>query len=179
MFGRERRNAQAIEAMSAKLAAADARARALSDSIAQIELRVAHDAAARERLQATTENLVATLEDSTLSNTADVARALGQVASLCAAVAQRLEADQIERRALTEVLARLALSPPSRLDEPARTIGGTVFASAVAPDREISIVDEDEPATPALSGEASDDVRMVLECLTEAVYRQNTRDSRV
>ena len=98
MFGRERRNAQAIEAMSAKLAAADARSRALSEAIAQIELRVAQDVAARERLQATTENVIATLEDSTLSNTADVARALGQVANLCATVAQRLESDQIERR---------------------------------------------------------------------------------
>ena len=45
MFGRERRNAQAIEAMEAKLAAADARSRALSEAIAQVELRVAQDVA--------------------------------------------------------------------------------------------------------------------------------------
>ena len=122
------------------------------------------------------------MEDSTLGNTADVARALGQVANLCAAVAQRLETDQIERRALTEVLAQLAQSSTSRLDEPALTIGGTVFVPPVppvAPDAEISIVEDDEAATPALSAEASDDVRMVLECLTEAVYRQNTRESHV
>jgi hypothetical protein len=178
MFGRERRNAQAIEAMSAKLATADARSRSLSRAIAQIELRVAQEGAARERLQATTERVIATVEDSTLSNTSDVARALGQVAGLCAAVAQRLEADQIERRALTEVLAQLAQSSTSRLDAPAHTIGGTVFASPVTQEREISIV-VDDPAVAALGGEASDDVRVVLECLTEAVYRQNTRDSRV
>ena len=126
-----------------------------------------------------TENVVATLEDSTLGHAADVARALGQVANLCAAVAQRLETDQIERRALTEVLAQLAESSASPLDEPARTIGGTVFASPVVEDREISIVEEDDVATLVPRGEASDDVRMVLECLTEAVYRQNARETHV
>ena len=54
-----------------------------------------------------------------------------------------------------------------------------MFAPPIAGDAGISIVEDDEAAAPALSGEASDDVRVVLECLTEAVYRQNTRESHV
>ena len=120
-----------MEEIREQLTAADLRARAvLADAIAQIESRLTSDLEQRERLQASTELAIETLQRSVIGSATDVARALGQVSEMCAIVSEKIEADRVERRALTEAIAALARSQTAALDTPARTIGGTVYAAS-------------------------------------------------
>ena len=57
----------------------------------------------------------------------DVGRLLQQVANTCALVAERIEADRYERRALSDAIARLAPPSATPLESPSHTLGGTVF----------------------------------------------------
>ena len=134
-----------MEEIREQLTAADLRARAvLADAIAQIESRLTSDLEQRERLQASTELAIETLQRSVIGSATDVARALGQVSEMCAIVSEKIEADRVERRALTEAIAALARSQTAALDAPARTIGGTVYAAS-------SLSDDDAGDDPALS----------------------------
>jgi hypothetical protein len=120
----------------------------LADAVAKMELRLSRELEQRRRDQAVTESSIATLQSSLSSSSTDVARALGQVANMCAIVAERLDADRLERRAFTEALARAALPPVAKSDGPSRIIGGTFFASSEVEDEpEISVVDpnDDDP----------------------------------
>jgi hypothetical protein len=121
-------------------------------------------------------------------------------------VAERLEDDRLERRALTEALSRLARPPAAALDPTSRAIGGTVFAPADAAGApEISLLDYDDdedddldddlindedllrsdlrgethlpPASAEAPNETSDYVMTVLERLTDVAYRQKERDT--
>ena len=193
MFGRQkRREAQAIEAIREQVSNADLHARAvLADAIAQMELRV-RDLEQRERPEPAPDGVE--VPTALAAASADVARALEQVASMCALVADRLEDDRLDRRALTEALARLARPASTALDVPARTIGGTVYGVPVAANgSEISLVDDDdeeddddddagEGARPVPYAEApaekSDYVLTVLERLTDVVYRRRERETR-
>jgi hypothetical protein len=143
---RKRQDAQAIEAIREQLTAADAHNRAvLADAIARIELRLSRDLEQRERLQASTETAIDSLRYSVSGSAADVARSLAQVANMCAMVAEQIEADRLERRALTEAVELLARPLPPALEEGPRVIGGTVFAAPeLSYDSEISIVEDDE-----------------------------------
>ena len=195
MFGRrKRRDAQAIEAIREQLATADLNARAvLADAIADMELRL-QGVEERARLQVSTEASVEKMQDSVTSTAADVARALQQVVEMCTVVFEQLEADQAERRELTEAINRLSAPRQSALDVPARTIGGTVYASPAAPlDHEISIIERDDDEdddddddvddvadlVPRVEGvtDASDYVLTVLERLTDVVYQQRDREA--
>ena len=141
---RKRQDAQVIEAIREQLSAADAHNRAvLADAIARMELRLSRDLEQRERLQATTETAIDSLRFSVSGSAADVASSLAQVANMCAMVAEQIEADRLERRALTEAVELLGRPTAPALEEGPRVIGGTVFASPeIAYDGEISIVDD-------------------------------------
>ena len=66
----------------------------------------------------------------------DVGLLLQQVADTCALVAERVEADRIERRAFVEAIGRLAQSPEA-LESGEHPLGGTVFpASELVPPEE-------------------------------------------
>jgi hypothetical protein len=195
----------AMEEIREQLSAADLRARAvLADAIAQIESRLTSDLEQRECVQASTELAIETLQRSVVGSATDVARALGQVSEMCAIVSEKIEADRVERRALTEAIAALARSQTAALDAPARTIGGTVYAAPSAPEDaalslestlsidsgpdepEIVLTEDDEDdrahyeprpdVTSAVGSEASE-VRTVRERLTDAVYRYTARSS--
>ena len=144
MFGsQKRKEAAALEAIRAELSAAELRSRAvLADALAKMELRLSRDVEERRRLQSVTESAVETLQSSLTNSSTEIARALGQVANMCAIVAERLDADRLERRAFTEAIARAGRPPVAKPDGPAQIIGGTFFATSEVPDEpEISIVD--------------------------------------
>ena len=144
MFGsQKRKEAAALEAIRAELSAAELRSRAvLADALAKMELRLSRDVEERRRLQSVTESAVETLQSSLTSSSTEIARALGQVANMCAIVAERLDADRLERRAFTEAIARAGRPPVAKPDGPSQSIGGTFFATSEVPDEpEISIVD--------------------------------------
>jgi hypothetical protein len=144
MFGsRKRKDAAAIEALRAELSAAELRSRAmLADAIAKMELRSSRDAEERQRIQTVTTSAVETLQTSLTDNTTEIARALGQVANMCALVAEAMDADRRERRAFTEAIARAGRPPVAKVAGPSEIIGGTFFATSEVPvETDISIVD--------------------------------------
>ena len=152
MFGsQKRKEAAALEAIRAELSAAELRSRAvLADTLAKMELRWSRDVEERRRIQSVTASAVETLQSSLASNSAEIARALGQVANMCAIVAERLDADRLERRAFTEAIARAGRPPVAKVDGPSQIIGGTFFATSEVPDEpEISLVET--------NGDAADD----------------------
>jgi uncharacterized membrane protein YccC len=155
MFGRQhRKQVKALEALHEELSAADLHARAvLNDAIAQIELRLARDREDRERAQSSTETAIEKSQSLITAQANDVGLLLQQVANTCASVAERLDADRSERRALAEAIARLAQSPATPLESRAHTLGGTVFfASEIADDSEhhpaANEIDLRDPAEP-------------------------------
>jgi hypothetical protein len=152
MFGsRKRKDAAAIEAMRAELSAAELRSRAmLADAIAKMEIRSSRDAEERRRIQSVTETAVKTLQSSLTDNTTEIARALGQVANMCALVAEAMDADRLERRAFTEAIARAGRPPVQKVAGPSEIIGGTFFATSEVPvETDISIVDTNGDAADA------------------------------
>jgi len=145
MFGRRKSmEIKAVAAIREEMSAADMRARAvLSNAMALIELRLSKDAEERERTQATTEAAIQNLRASIVENANGVGRVLEQVANMCAMVAEQIEADRVERRALADAITLLARPLPGSADTP-HVIGGTVLAaSANANDDELSLL---EPA---------------------------------
>ena len=135
MFGnRKRKDAEAIEALRAELSAAELRSRAmLADAIAKMEMRSSRDAEERQRIQTVTTSAVETLQTSLTDNTTEIARALGQVANMCALVAEAMDADRRERRAFTEAIARAGRPPVAKVAGPSEIIGGTFFATSEVP----------------------------------------------
>jgi hypothetical protein len=150
MFGKSKRDAEALAAIREEMAAAELRARAiLADAVAKMELRLSRELEQRRRDQTATESAIETLRSGHSSSSSEVARALGQVANMCAIVAERLDADRLERRAFTEAIARATLPPVTKADGPSRIIGGTFFATSEVPDdAEISVVEPIEPIEP-------------------------------
>ena len=118
--------------------------------MAQIESRLSNDHQETARLQASTQAAIENLRYEVASRPADIGPVLEQVAAMCALVAERLEADRLERRALTEAITLLAR--PGVLDGPSRVIGGTVMSSS-----EISL-DAHQDAHDASGLEAIDSV---------------------
>jgi hypothetical protein len=154
MFGRQnRKHLQALEELHEELSAADFRARAvLNDAIAQIELRLTSDREDRERAQLSTQTAIERSQSVIAAQAMDLGRLLQQVANTCELVAERLEDDRFERRALSDAIARLAPSPATPLESPAHALGGTVFpASEIAddgkpqPENEIDLREPTDP----------------------------------
>jgi hypothetical protein len=105
--------------------------------------------------------VVEALAQSVAQTASEVARALEQMSSMCAMLAERLDADREERRVLTEAIARLGVTPPVALDAPSKVIGGTVFpAPSVSADDEISIIEDPPVITPAIVSDSSPSVSM-------------------
>jgi hypothetical protein len=160
MFGRQRRkHLEALEELHDELAAADVRGRAvLADAIAQIEVRLARDREDRERAQLSTRTAIENSQSLITAQANDVGRLLQQVASTCALVAEQLEADRSERRALADLIARVLPSSPAPVESRERALGGTVFAApAIADSTKPQAVDGEvdlrDPADPRVGGD--------------------------
>jgi len=146
------------------LSQADIRARTLlADSIARMESRLSlpepeTDPMPASRLApvAAGNGAVEALAQSVAQTASEVARALEQMSSMCAMLAERLDADREERRVLTEAIARLGVMPPVAHDAPSSVLGGTIFPSPpVARDDEISIIEDPPVITPAIVSDSS------------------------
>jgi hypothetical protein len=134
MFGKaKRRDAEAMESIREQLAAADMHARSVLSAVAQTESRWAKDREDRSRLQLSAEQAIENVQSAVVENAADVAKTLQQVSAMCALVVDRLEADTVERRALTEAVTALsrqaAAQPAGPIDAPSRIHGGTVLSA--------------------------------------------------
>lgn len=146
MFGRRKNmEAKAVAAIREEMSAADMRARAvLSNAMALIELRLSKDVEERERIQASTDAAIEHLRTSIVDNANGVGRVLEQVANMCAMVAEQIECDRVERRALAEAITLLARPVQGSSDTP-HVIGGTVLAtSANSKEGELSLLDQAE-----------------------------------
>jgi len=160
----------APEAASEMLSEADIRARTLlADSIARMESRLSRPEPEPAPMPAPGALLLPTagtgaveaLAQSVAHTASEVARALEQMSSMCAMLAERLDADREERRVLTEAIARLGVSPSVANDAPSSVLGGTVFpAPSVAGDDEISIIEDPPVITPAIVSDSSPSVSM-------------------
>ena len=143
----------------------------LADAIAQIESSVSNRIEERARLQAFTGTAVETLKSAVVESSSDVADIFGRVSALCATVAERLEAQQLEPDPLAEVIAQLTSEPEPELEPAAPrpappTPAHDIEISLVHLD-EISLVDEPvdppapepdlEPALPAPPPSRRDD----------------------
>ena len=134
MFGwGRRRDAQAVEAMREQLAAADMHARSVLAAVAQTDSRWTKDREDRARVQQSTEGTLEQVRSSAAENAADITRALHHVAEMCALVVERLDADRLERRALTDAINLLVRQQQSPLETPSQVLGGMVLASPEAP----------------------------------------------
>src|SRR5580700_7843208 len=117
MFGSgRRRDAQAVEAMREQLAAADMHARSVLAAVAQTDSRWAKDREDRARAQLATAGALEQVRTSALENAADITRALHGLTEVCELVVERLEADGVDRRKLTEAINLLARQQSSPLD---------------------------------------------------------------
>jgi hypothetical protein len=129
-----RRDAQAVEAMREQLAAADMHARSVLAAVAKTDSRWTKDREDRARTWLAAAGALDDVRTSAAENTADITRALHHVAEACALVAEKLDADRLERGDLTEAInalkRQLAGSP---LDTPSQVLGGMVYAPSPEP----------------------------------------------
>ena len=128
-----RKDAQAVEAMREQLAAADMHARSVLAAVAQTDSRWSRDREERARAQLATAGALEEVRASAAENTADITRALHHVAEMCGQVVERLDADRVERRALTDAINLLARQQQaSPLETPSQVLGGMVIAAPEA-----------------------------------------------
>jgi hypothetical protein len=136
MFGKaKRRDAEAMESIREQLAAADMHARSVLSAVAQTESRWAKDRDERSRSQLSAEQAIEGVRSSVVQNAADVSNALKHVSDMCALVVERLEADRVDRRELTQAITLLArqqsAAPPvsAPITTPSSVLGGTIIAA--------------------------------------------------
>ena len=174
MFARRSRKQTAgIEALQEQILASNEQTRvALGAATARMEALLVSELERGHRLEQAVQSAIDALQNAAASNALDVSRALGQVADMFQLVAERIasdhverrelaEADRLERRALTEVLAALSAPPARPPEQPSRVLGGTVFGSERPRGADVSIVDEDRwgqaaPARPRNGARAPD-----------------------
>ena len=134
-FGK-RKDAAMLESIRGQISGAAMTSRTdLANAIAKIESSVSARIDERARLQSSTSEAIETLHTAVAASAADLAGTFERVEQMCATVAERIEAHQLEPDPLAEVITRLAsvpVSAPAALAEP-----------HAPSDIEISLVDEE------------------------------------
>ncbi len=158
MFGRRwGARAEALrEEVRAKLASNAHERALLTDAITKLESTLSGELAHRAQLESSTEAAVDSLRASVAEHSTDLAAAVEEIARMCALLAERIEIERDERRALVEAVTMLArqtmeqrpaleLGEREERSEPGvikpRLVGGNVYAST-SDDAEIVLVDE-------------------------------------
>ena len=136
MFGRQpRRDMRVVEAIREEMSAADLQVRTmLADTVAQIESRLSRDREERERAQLSADTALEHVRATVAQYGTAMERVLQvfeQTARAWELMAERIEADRMERRALTEAITLLTRQQSTLLGRP-RVIGGTVFSPSEA-----------------------------------------------
>jgi hypothetical protein len=130
---------QTVDMIRGEVAASQLHSVTLLDrAVAQVESRFAMSLEAHARMQASTQVDLGALQQTLADHATSLALALDGVTDVCGAVADQIEASQLERRKLAQAVARLAPLLPAP-DSPASTVG---------PEVEISLVDDEPEAAP-------------------------------
>ncbi len=153
MFGRRwGARAEALrEEVRAKLASHAHERALLADAITKLESTLAAEMQQRADVRSSTEDTVNTLRNSLNDHATDVARAVEDLARMCGLLAERIDTERDERRALVEavtLLAQRALESPAATEPEVhkpRLLGGNVYPPPPsAPEAEIVLI-EDAP----------------------------------
>jgi hypothetical protein len=149
VFGRKSRSQQvALQILRAELdAEAEERAR-LADAIANLNAALAADSARHTEAQASTVKALETLRGALNGQGSEFANAIEHVGRMCELIAERIESEREERKALTAAMGMLAQqalnAPTSQAPSRPRVLGGSVFATPTD-DADIVLV---EPGMP-------------------------------
>jgi hypothetical protein len=121
--------------------------RMLGDAMARVESRLSKRRELREAVGSPDRTPSEHAPQPDPDSTAEVGRVLAQLVDVCTLLAERIDADRLERRALIEAIRRLAVPPVVTPESQTRVVGGTVFESSeIEPDVEIDRRDPDRHA---------------------------------
>jgi hypothetical protein len=147
VFGRKTRAQEAaLQILRAELEAEAEERAHLADAIANLNAALAADSARHTEAQASTVKALETLRGALNGQGSEFANAIEHVGRMCELIAERIESERDERKALTAamgLLAQQALNAPA--NQPSgrpRVLGGSVYAPP-ADDADIVLV---EPA---------------------------------
>ena len=116
VFGRNRRaEGEALNEMRAEMIAAAGDRAKLASVLQKLEATLQSDLTRAAREQSTTNVAVENLRQSVNANNTDLADAMKQVATMCALLAERVEAERLERRELIETLVALKTMPVAEI----------------------------------------------------------------
>jgi hypothetical protein len=153
VFGRRSRQ-EAEQLLRAALKRLDANAgetAVLVKTIAALKATISGEIERSRRLEATADATARARHEALAAQAADVSAALEHVASMYARLAERVEADRLERPALAEAIGQLGrqLVPPDPTRP--RVLGGTVFATPREEAREVVAGNERVDVVPAMT----------------------------
>jgi hypothetical protein len=137
------------EEVRAKFAASSQERVALADAIAKLEATLATDLVQRTQAQAATESAVAHLREAVGGHGSDLAEAVHEMARMCSLLAEHIESERTERKALIDAVGLLAqhmMESNALAPAAPRVIGGSVYATADDHD-EIVLVDDENDRT--------------------------------
>jgi hypothetical protein len=137
------------EEVRAKLAAHAHERAMLTEALTKLESRMASDLEQHAEMRASTAAAMDALQDSATGHANDLGKAVQEVARICAMLADRIETEREERRALVEavtLLARQAMESRNVVEltsSKPRVIGGRMDATPTpSGDHEIVLIDE-------------------------------------
>jgi hypothetical protein len=130
VFGRRRReeSEELLRETRERLDASAWQSARLADTLSALNATISAELARTERLEADADATASALQQAVSAQSTDVATALEHVASMYAALTQRIEADRVERQTFTEAIRQLAAPPALAEPERPRVLGGSVFA---------------------------------------------------
>ncbi len=139
MFGRRwSAKAEALrDEVRAKLAANAHERALLADAITKLEATLASDLERRSHVQTSTELAVTGLREEIGGQGAELADAVQQMARMCALLAEHIDSERVERKALVDavnVLARQVVEGTAIVSRPPRVLGGSVYSGTTRRD---------------------------------------------
>ena len=191
VFGRRSRQ-ETEELLRAALQRLDVNAKetaVLVKTIAALKATIGVEAERARGLEATADATARARHEALAAQAADVSAALEHVASMYARLAERVEADRLERPALTEAIGRLGRQLMTPDPNRPRVVGGTVFPTPAEGTRDVELGEERAEAAPVMSFEIGTavccrfgdqwidgvDIAEVLDDSTQPSYRLRRR----
>jgi hypothetical protein len=153
VFGRRSRQ-ESEELLRAALERLDVNAEETTElvkTIAALKATISVEVERARRLQATADATARARNEALAAQAADVSAALEHVASMYARLAERVEADRLERPALTEAIDKLGRQLVAPDPARPRVLGGSVFATPREDARDVVLGGESDDVVPAMS----------------------------
>jgi hypothetical protein len=191
VFGRRSRQ-ETEELLRAALKRLDVSAKetaVLVKTITALKATIGVEIERARQLEATADATARTRHEALAAQAVDVSAALEHVASMYARLAERVEADRLERPALAEAIGKLGRQLMAPDPNRPRVVGGTVFATPVEDAPNVALGDESVEVAPAMSFEVGTavccrfgdqwidgvDIAEVLDDSTQPYYRLRRR----